>query len=1106
MGITVDNRQAAALDLLAFYNRHGFTDGANVRKKNIRWTGSVATNAWHDRDTTQDASVNKDIMNWSQVKQLIDADWSLLDQGAFPDTRVPGAVALKFNTLMNAAANRNYTFRKLAALGVQYVLRSGATPASDPNYNSAWEQLGYIGSSSESIDNSYSKTIPDPKKFGLIEVTNWKKDNRYKVHLRGFKISQSSQSDAQNFLESTAALCNQANASVNYSLELGLPGAAMDKIRIAIDSFYSKANDKIWVCGLQEFYEYFQTMQQTAITQNLSGNVLTVTLDQRFLPEEQRWRDMSFLLSSNAIIKTVTVTGADDYSYNTKTGLINIYKKKTNGYAVPQSYRSTGFVFNKKIPLELNDLYIDNNYDSKPVELIDGNTSTQFYAKAYDHPMIYTPYEVVVDLSDYGAVVDKVRIYGNGRTATTQVILTRNDNEVETVIGTLSTTSGWQEFDVTGNKFVASRLILRSQSTSGFGNELEVYADYLPYTEQIYAHRKTPLKYMLGVNAHWWNFVRNAVGSSSAIVEEKIRAFDSLHLYSLRNYGNAKEYTTRNGAVWAFNPVIQGWFEDLFMRRLKQDNPELIRWSVLQGQFNHIRETWEIPDTTWNMKGRVTSYDDKQGWGVLTLNVFQAGGKGWWGHWYLDGLSGNSGKNTSDVWHDIPVSFPASKTFVCAAHLNYKPGDTIWVRARHVSQLNYLYANNNDAGRSRLSTWDTLARLAYHWAARKGTNPKAGKFIPYQPHFTGIDDNNDSVGLGTSEWTEIMNEPNAWWVGYDDYLNGRHLAAAWSKIYDNHKTFSTTLGAKNADPNMIVSSSGLAVSTVDLNRSADLWAKENRGNRPKTEVPTQPAFWRARTFGWSDNPYDVIQFHNYSFTGGSNQFAGGVNAGLPPELSNVLQAVDEFVWFRNKYAPWAKVDVGEWGYDVNRNSPMNAPAIGQYNAEQVRGAWAIRTLLGYNAHGVDLAQWYRLYMDYESDSSNPGQFATMSLLKENSNGTISRRVVGNYFRQLSDFGDYVFDSTLRSDSIQVLRFKKDDHWLYAIWGVEKMTTRKDQRPAFTNRTGIYNLQLPPRSRIHLKRFQDNDIEMLSANHVTKGKTYPVKYDLKPVFIVLNSKE
>lgn len=1112
--MTVDDRQTTGLDLMAYYTGgtspatgltyagHTFTDGANVRTKNIPWTASVATNSWYNLDSTKDANVNTGTMTWAQVKQVVDKNWSLLDHGAFHGIGLPGPTALGFNTLENSAANRNYTFRQLAALGDQYVLRYGVVPTNDPGYHSAWEQEGFPGGSSEGTDDGYPNTIPAWQNFGLVNVTNWKNVNSYKVHLRRFKDLQAGY-PASNFLDGVTALCSQMNSTTNYSLEHGLHNATMDTISYAIDSFYKMTNDHVWVSGLQEFMEYFETIQQTAMTQSISKNILTVTLDQSYLPADQRWRDMTLLLQSDQHIASVTVSGADDYSYNTTTGLINIYKKKITGFSCPPNYQSTGFVFNSKVPLNIKNFYQDNNYDNEPALLIDGDTTVQFHATNYDNAMIYKPYIVVADLSDYATRVTKIRLY-SGITSgfITYVILTRNDNETPDTIGTYigSASNRWMIFypDTSLKKFVASRLILSSTSPGGYGNEIEVYADYLPYTEQTYASRNVPLGNMLGTNAHWWNFVNTATGSATALIWPKINAFDNLHLNSLRNYGNAQEYTSNNGAVYAFNPVVQGWFEDLFMRTLKSANPNLVRWSVLQGQFHHVADSWNMPDTNWQMKGKVSNYVDHGTWGTLTIAVYSGKGVGTMTHWFVDALSGTGNPQTSNDWNDVPTTFPSNRSFNVAGGVSYTVGDTIWARGRHTSLLNYLYANNNNTGRITPSTWDTVARLAYNWAARKGTNPNATKFIPYAPNNPGVENNNDSVGLGTSEWTEVMNEPNAYWAGYDDYLNGQALATAWSKIYDNNKVFSTKLGTKNADPNMIVSSSGLAVSTVDLNRSADYWSKINRGNRPKKNVPTQPNSWRDKTFGWADNPYDVIQFHDYSYTGGSNQFAGGVQAGLPPEISNSLTAVDRFVWFRNKYAPWAQVDVGEWGYDVNQSSPMNAPPIGNYNAEQVRGAWAIRTMLEFNAHGVDRAQWYRLYQDTEDDSSNSTQFATMSLLRDSS-GTITRRVVGNYFRQLSEFKDYVFDARL-NDNPSVLRFKKDTSYLYAIWAVEGMSIPPGSRPVFTNTTGTYNLNLPTGTTVVLRQFQDNGDVMSNTPATTSGTYYPVAYDLKPVFV------
>jgi hypothetical protein len=710
---TQDDRGNGALDAsaymgggTAFSNRTTypgltFTDGANIRTKNIFYSGSVATNAWWNTDTTQDWSVNPGGMSWDQMATVVSRNWSVLDHGAFHGIANPGATALGFTTLHNAAANRNYTYRKLAALGYPYVMRFGVVPSNDPDYHSAWEQLGYLGGTSENQFDGYpAEPFAEWSNNGLAVVTNFKNDNRYHVQARRFKdlTAEEAVKEYETFFDHLFA---QSNSTVKNSLSYFIHQWDFARFRTIMDYFHKNSNDHFWVCGMQEFYEYFQTIQQTAVTQTISGNVLTVILDQRFLPDEQRWRDMSFLLSSNARIKNVTVTGADDYSYNTTTGLINIYKKKTKGFAVPSNYNSTGFVFNKKLPLELNDFYIDNNYDNKPQALIDGNVSSQFHAKNYDAAMIYTPYEVVADLSDYGAVVHKIRIYGNGKSVTTQVILTRNDNESETIIGTFTGEAGWQEFVISGNKYVASRLILRSNSTGGFGNELEVYADYLPYQEQTYAHRRASLGDMLGVNAHWWNFVTNTTGDPvTSLVENKIRAFDSLGLRSLRNYGSVEFYQNETGSMYAFNPVMQGWYEDAFMRRLKKDNPRLVRWSVLQGQTKAVKATWEVPDTTKQMTGTVISYNDKQGWGVLTIRVTSAKGNGVWTDWFIDPETGSASRQISGSWIIIPSSFPSEQTFTVGANVPYKAGDRILVHARHSSQLNYLYTNNSNGGRS----------------------------------------------------------------------------------------------------------------------------------------------------------------------------------------------------------------------------------------------------------------------------------------------------------------------------------------------------------------------------------------------------------------------
>lgn len=1101
------------------YTALTYTDGANVRGRNIAYTGSVALNSFANSDTLTDYIVagGPTYMTWANVATIVNRGWGILDHGAFHGIDQPGAIALGLNAFKNAAFNRNHLFNRLSAQGTPYVTRFGVVPSADSGYHSAWEQMGYVGGTSQNaFDNYTAEPQFDWWNNGIGIVTNYKNDNRYHVQARRFKDLNASDSYT-DYKTAFDALLTQSSPSVKASLSYGIHMFNIDTFKKVVDYLRDNAGDRIWVCSLHEFYEYFQCIQQTGVTQTLSGNTLTVTLDQSFLPDDMRWRDMSFLLSSTATINYITVTGADDWSYNSTTGLINIFKKKTTGFAIPPYYNATGFI-NGILPLQNDDLFIDNNfgeyfdsslgiYVSKAM-LVDGNTSRQYHARKFDGSMIYSPYEVTIDLGDYGVTVDSVRVYRSGTSGfTTNVILARNDNTTENTIGTFTSGSGWITYKgpYISQRYVASKIILRSTNTGGFGNEVEVYGTYLPYTEQVYTHRKPLLGQELGTNTYVWDLIESG---STTLNANKASAFTSLGLRSARFYNDAKFYSQNNGGTYSFDPLKLNYHEDKMLRQIKTANPKLVRWNVMQGQTDQVRANWfDNPTDLQQIRGTVVSYTDFIGYGLLTLQAYSGVGLGGASSsWRMQALSGISPTHYLDgntVF--VPGSFPNTVQFYIPAGLtsSYSVGDSIWVRSVETSNINIMHSLNNNTGRSTLTTWDSVARLSYVYAARKGRNANATKHKPYTSVSEPWLNNNDSVGLNTAEWTEVMNEPNAWWAGYNDYVNGKHLATAWSKYYDNNKVSSTTLGAKNADTSMSVSTSGLAINTVDLNRSADLYAKTLRGSRPKTAVPTQPTYWKAKTFGWTDNPYDVIQFHNYAYTGGADQYGAGTHSGLPFEISPAYQAVKDFVWFRDKYAPWAKVDVGEWGYDIHQGSPMNAPAIGVYSIDEVRGVWSIRTMIEYNVLGIDYAQWYRLY-GYDSTAT---QFSTMSLLRDDGSNIFSRRLVGNYFAQLSEFGDYVYDSTLRSDSLRVYRFKKDTSYLYYVCAVESWTNAANAgsvKATFTNRTGTYNLPLTTGSNIVIRNLQNTGTSMNSVNTTVSGSSYPVAYGLVPVFIQTNA--
>lgn len=148
-----------------------------------------------------------------------------------------------------------------------------------------------------------------------------------------------------------AAKNNTANRMVHWfhhGLEDNGGGGAFTywKALIQYIKNHPDNNDTLWVTGMQEFTEYYETKDLVVKEQVRTGNVLTVTLDLGAIPSENRLRDMSLLLTG-ATISSVQVQGADSFTFNAATGLINLYSKNqlvTSPYEDPVLPKIVGAV------------------------------------------------------------------------------------------------------------------------------------------------------------------------------------------------------------------------------------------------------------------------------------------------------------------------------------------------------------------------------------------------------------------------------------------------------------------------------------------------------------------------------------------------------------------------------------------------------------------------------------------------------------------------------------------------------------------------------------------------------------------------------------------
>lgn len=418
---------------------------------------------------------------------------------------------------------------------------------------------------------------------------------------------------------------------------------------------------------------------------------------------------------------------------------------------------------------------------------------------------------------------------------------------------------------------------------------------------------------------------------------------------------------------------------------------------------------------------------------------------------------------------------PWVTTHICYQNQSL-PIKATWMAAGKNSHLNFPYGSN----RNDPFTYTEIAKDAFVLATRGGKN----KNLPDYPVFDSPnwwEPRQQMIkGGGFYDIIEGGNEWNAWWAGIDGYLSGPQLAAAWSAIYDGHKGLIKNAGVKNADKNIIVSNGGVASDRPDILLEVIEWSKKNRG---------------YKTNGSVDLPFDVYQFHCYPSSEGQYSNSKG---GLPPELSMVPK-VEAVVKAANKYANGLRTLIGEWGYDVHPQSTQNAPPYASYTAEQSRAHLAIRAILGFAQAGAWGAEWYRLYQDWPNTVyDNVGeQFATMALLRQMDDKAkiIKRTLVGDYFKQLSQFGDYVFSNAIRNDFVRVLKFKNGSKEMYAVWSVEKVTISEEtKRPVYVERKGIFNLNVKGK----LYHFSDDGSGLMQIEDF-KGGAIP--YSAKPVIIV-----
>jgi hypothetical protein len=416
---------------------------------------------------------------------------------------------------------------------------------------------------------------------------------------------------------------------------------------------------------------------------------------------------------------------------------------------------------------------------------------------------------------------------------------------------------------------------------------------------------------------------------------------------------------------------------------------------------------------------------------------------------------------TEDYIKQIKENLPTLKVNFCFQNA---PQNIIneWAALK---QRNTQYRHPN-TDPSKPETWSELVKDLKVIAGRGGTNPNAADYPVYvSPNWwepkqqmlkgTGI---YDQIEGGNEYDNGYSNNPmtNGQLVDPDKpALSGSQYAVLWKAYGD---------AIKEVDPNMPVSTTGVMTEIPQILIDALAWYDANNGGKV---------------------PFDYYQFHCYPWG-----WAKGMASALPPEM-NMIPAAKKVV---EAAKGRCKVIIGEWSSgDRHPESNMGIRPFGDYTTDQIAAYWAVRALLGFEAIGAAQSYYYKLRQDYgKINDTNSEQFITSNLFEDVDDITVKRRLIGDMFRQLSDYGDYVFDSVLADDGTKVVyKFTNGTKSLIVGWTVEKVqlvTINGTNRAQFTEVKSSFNF--PKGTRL--------DIDSMASQAFAGGA---IELSSKPVFVI-----
>lgn len=305
-----DDNSLSALKALEKLKTKFYTDGCDNK---IAYTAAIAVNG-RSNYNNEEIGLSVNNINYTQMKQLIAAGWDIENHSYYHEPYN------NFN-FGNDRAKNIIALDTLILKKINYKMHGLVVPSDHSGFPKAAKEAGYIFSTSQgTFDGLPPAGVPvykDVQDFDLAPIT-------FSSFNRMFYDNWTEMEN--NVKKAIDAIVQKKHHYFRFASH-GIDEAAYNRI---IDYFETKTNDKILFIPTREIMEY-RLMASLPISYQLSHDRLVIEINTASLPARCRWKDLSFIVSSDAQIKSITlISGIERATFNAQTSLVNIFKQITS--------------------------------------------------------------------------------------------------------------------------------------------------------------------------------------------------------------------------------------------------------------------------------------------------------------------------------------------------------------------------------------------------------------------------------------------------------------------------------------------------------------------------------------------------------------------------------------------------------------------------------------------------------------------------------------------------------------------------------------------------------------------------------------------------------